>query len=670
MNKIIEQEIAGLEGPIVVFGAGGFIGANLVLRILRQRPDVFAVTHQRYCPWRLQNLPPSRLITCDVSDLSVLSQLFTDYAFRTIFVLSAYGAYSRQKVASQIHETNFIGLVNIVEAAQIHGFSALVHAGSSSEYGTNCSAPAENDPAFPNSHYAVSKLAAAHLVEYLGKHEKLPVNHLRYYSVYGPFEESDRLIPRLVEKAMEGTYPPLVDPEISRDFVFIDDAVEATLLSATRGVRNSPGAVLNIASGKKTTLKELVDLVRRQFSISAAPNWGSMENRNWDLRNWFGNPDLAQSVLGWRSSTSLEQGIAETAQWLREKGRPPTVEGKIDDSKPIRLSAVIACYKDAQAIPLMHRRLTATFKKIGVDYEIIFVNDGSPDNSSEVLTTLCASDSQVVALEHSRNFGSQSAFLSGMSIATGHAVILLDGDLQDPPELIENFYQKWREGNEVVYGRRVKRETGLILGLCYRAFYRLLRYISEVKIPVDAGDFSLIDRKIVDQILELPETDQFLRGLRAWVGFRQTGVDYVRPERAFGRSTNNWFKNLWWARKAIFSFSFVPLEMLLYSGIALTSLAVAIMIWQVIYRLQHPEMPHGTATIVILVLFFGGANVLAASILGEYLGKVLEETKKRPRFIRRRITVGRLQMESKEAIDSFVSARHNTSIRPSIRDAA
>jgi dolichol-phosphate mannosyltransferase len=285
----------------------------------------------------------------------------------------------------------------------------------------------------------------------------------------------------------------------------------------------------------------------------------------------------------------------------------------------------------------MYDRLSATFKKINVDYEIIFVNDASPDDTASVLQHIVERDAHVIGIEHSRNFGSQSAFLSGMEISTGDAVILLDGDLQDPPELIEEFFAKWEQGYDVVYGRRVAREGNQTLAVFYKVFYRLFRSVSYVPIPLDAGDFSLMDKKVVKELISLPETDQFLRGLRAWVGFKQIGVDYVRPERMFGRSTNNWRKNIAWARKAIFSFSFVPLELLTLLGWSLTIISFIAIIAQIIAYFVLKNAPHGISTIIVLILFFGGLNMLAISILGEYQSKILEETKKRPKFIRKNI---------------------------------
>jgi len=265
------------------------------------------------------------------------------------------------------------------------------------------------------------------------------------------------------------------------------------------------------------------------------------------------------------------------------------------------------------------------------------VNDCSPDSTAEVLNVLVNNDEHVVGIEHSRNFGSQSAFLSGMEISTGDAMILLDGDLQDPPELIEQFATQWQQGFDVVYGRRVAREGNQKLVFFYRVFYRLFKNVSYIPIPLDAGDFSLMDRKVVNEIIKLPETDQFLRGLRAWVGFKQTGVDYVRPERMFGVTTNNWRKNIGWARKAIFSFSYVPLELLTYLGFALTGLSFIAILVQIFLYFKLPDTPHGIPTIICLILFFGGLIMLGLGILGEYQAKIIEEVKKRPKYIRRNI---------------------------------
>jgi glycosyltransferase involved in cell wall biosynthesis len=299
-----------------------------------------------------------------------------------------------------------------------------------------------------------------------------------------------------------------------------------------------------------------------------------------------------------------------------------------------KISAIIACYRDAPAVPFMHERLTAVFNKLDVDYEIIFVNDNSPDNAYEVLAELASRDEKVVVINHSRNFGSQGVFTSGMYLATGDAVILLDGDLQDPPELIEDFFQKWQEGYDVVYGVRVKRDVTPFLRVAYKAFYRLFAKLAYISVPLDAGDFSLIDRRVVEVLNALPEKNRFLRGLRAWVGFKQIGVPYVRPERMFGRTTNSFLKNLGWARKAIVSFSYVPLDVITWLAFfcVIGSLLAAIL--QIILRILDPSLvPGGFTTLIVLILFMGGIQLLCLSIIGSYLAHIYDEVKHRPSFI-------------------------------------
>lgn len=299
-----------------------------------------------------------------------------------------------------------------------------------------------------------------------------------------------------------------------------------------------------------------------------------------------------------------------------------------------KISAIIACYCDAPAISIMYQRLIGVFQKISVDYEIIFVNDCSPDNTLEVLTELAAKDKKVIVVNHSRNFGSQSAFTSGLRIASGDAAVLLDGDLQDPPELIEQFFCKWQDGYEVVYGVRTKREVSWPLGIAYKIFYRIFSRVSYVSMPLNAGDFALLDRKVIDSLNSLPENNRFLRGLRAWVGFKQTGVSYIRPARMFGHSTNSFIKNLSWARKAILSFSYFPLDFIVWLAFISVVGSLLFIVFQFIMRFLHPELsPPGYTTLVFFILFIGGIQLLCLGIIGSYLAHIYDEVKRRPPYI-------------------------------------
>jgi nucleoside-diphosphate-sugar epimerase/glycosyltransferase involved in cell wall biosynthesis len=650
------EKIEKLKGPIFVFGASGFIGANLFNDIFKIRKDCYALTHDATKAWRLKllNVPFENIIHCDILSNNSVSEVFEKYKPQTLFNLAAYGAYSKQNNVNLTYETNVIGTVNILQNCSKD--MVYIHAGSSSEYGYNCTAPKETDRVAPNSHYAVSKVSAAYLLEYYAKQFELKTLNLRLYSIYGYWEEPDRLISKLIESARKKQLPSLVSPDISRDFVFVQDCIEAFLDAALNITADTAGKSYNIATGLKTTIGDLVETSRRTFGIEQEPQWGSMSNRNWDLAEWYGDPSSFKQDFGWTPKTSLEEGLAKTKEWQENIGYETSVIPAFENPKlnPI-ITAIIACYRDAQAIPYMYQRLVKTFNELKVRYEIIFVNDNSPDNQEEVINAICDKDPNVVGISHSRNFGSQSAFLSGMEIATGDCVVLMDGDLQDPPEIIPAFYEKWMDGYDVVYGVRVQREMKPHIHFFYKTFYKIFQGLSYIPIPRDAGDFSMIDRKVVKELVDLPETEQFLRGLRAWVGFKQTGVPYVRPERMFGVSTNNWTKNIWWAKKAIFSFSFAPLELMSYAGFTLTGLSLLGIVWQILAKLFFfRDTPQGISTVIVLIVFFGGLTILGISFLGEYITKIFEETKKRPKYIRTRIRRGAKSYKTADEIRTLV----------------
>ena len=632
----LQAHIRALHGPIMVTGASGFIGANLFKAINKVRDDAYAVV-RRGKNWRLAEVPEDRILAVNLNDSASTRNLVNGLGPQTVFDCIAYGAYSFEQDAGLIYETNFQSVVNLVEMLARRTCAAFVHAGSSSEYGSNSAGPAENAACDPNSHYAVSKLALASYLRYMGKHHSFPCANLRLYAVYGPFEDTSRLIPTLLRNALAGRLPPFVDARTSRDFIHVDDVCSAFVQTATAMHPGLYGDSFNIGTGIKTTIEELAHTTCHLFDLQATPEFGTMEGRAWDLPDWYADPRKPMAQLGWKPVIALAQGLKSTAQWLGQLSETDLANATKKDPniRKRSLSAIIACYRDEQAIPVMHRRLTDTFRQLDIDYEIIFVNDCSPDESARLIQEISEVDSHVIGVSHSRNFGSQMAFRSGMELATMDGVVLLDGDLQDPPELIEHFYEQWEAGYDVVYGRRIKREMNWFWGLLYKLFYRVFAAFSYVQIPLDAGDFSLIDRRVVGWLLNCPERDLFMRGLRAYVGFKQIGVDYVRPERMFGRSTNNLLSNIEWAKKGIFSFSNTPLTMLTTLGIALLALSILGVFLSVLLRLFAPELaPQGATTLQILILMFGSLNIFAIGLVGEYIAKIMAEVKGRPRLIR------------------------------------
>jgi polyisoprenyl-phosphate glycosyltransferase len=639
MSVSYEEKIRQLPGPILVLGASGFVGANLFRYLLRYRKDVYGTT-SRLSAWRLEGLPVANIMAVDLLVDVNLKKLLSTVNPRVVFDLVGYGAYSFEKNVELIHRTNIIFKVKLIEELKKLLLVRYIHAGSSSEYGDNASGPTEETALTPNSHYAVSKGAISGLIYFQGKKMLFPCANLRLYSVYGPYEDAARLIPAVISNGLKGKYPPFVDPDISRDFIYVDDACEAFVSAALNLREENYGDSFNIGTEVKTTVADIAAAAKEMFAIESDPEF-TMANREWDVREWYSNSAKAKEKLGWSARTPLREGLARTTEWYR--GIPDTEQYHMSSKRFAAdevnsVSAVIACYKDNQAIPIMYQRLRDVFKKMSIDYEIIFVNDNSPDNSEEIIRDLSSRDRKVIGITHSRNFGSQAAFRSGMEIATKNSCVLLDGDLQDPPELIEQFVEKWKEGYEVVFGRRVKREAPFYMQLTYKLFYRIFDRFSYVAIPHDAGDFSLMDKKVVRSLLQFPERDLFVRGIRAFAGYRQTGVDYVRPERMFGVSTNNFIKNINWAKKGILSFSNTPLNMLSMFGIILFIVSILLGTAQIFAKLVFPESaPRGVTTTLLTITFFGSINLLAISIIGEYIAKIFEEVKRRPHFIRRHI---------------------------------
>jgi len=650
-------KVLQLQGPILVLGASGFVGANLLRLLLRFRADAYG-TSSTASAWRLEGVPAENVIPGDLLIEQSLTALLDAARPRTVFNCVAFGAYSFQTDVGLIYRTNVDLTARLIEDLRARGVQRYVHAGSSSEYGDDASGPPEETPLHPNSHYSVSKGAAAGLIYYAGKKLGFGCVNLRLYSIYGPYEDSSRLVPTVVLKGLQGEHSQFVDPEISRDFLYVDDACEAFIDAALNLPEANYGDSFNIGSGIKTTIGEFAELCKEMFNLPGEPAF-TMPNRSWDVARWYANPAKAEAELGWQARTTLRHGMERMAAWCRGLESPERYvrsSKKFGRDETWSVSAIIACYKDGQAIPIMYQRLTDVFDQLNVGYEIIFINDNSPDDSEEVIRALSARDRHVVGVSHSRNFGSQSAFRSGMEIATKNACVLLDGDLQDPPELIAEFVAQWRAGYDVIYGRRVKREAPWYMSVAYKSFYVIFQRFSYIAIPRDAGDFSLMSRRVVRCLLSFPERDLFIRGVRAFVGFRQTGVDYVRPERMFGVTTNNFAKNLGWAKKGLLSFSNTPLTMLSTAGLGLFGLSLLMSVVYIASRFLFPAAaPKGFTSLVLVIIFFGSINILGVSIVGEYIAKIFEEVKRRPHFVRRHfIRDGEVRVASEAGYVSFL----------------
>lgn len=298
------------------------------------------------------------------------------------------------------------------------------------------------------------------------------------------------------------------------------------------------------------------------------------------------------------------------------------------------LSIIVPIYNEEEGIPALYERLHSVCTGFGVTYELLFVNDGSRDRSLTLLKELQAADPQVRVLSFSRNFGHQVAITAGMDHAQGEAVVVIDADLQDPPELIGQMLEKWREGYDVVYAVREKREGDTLFKRATAAlFYRLLRKITNVDIPLDTGDFRLMSRRSIEAMKLFSERNRFVRGLVSWIGFKQTGITFVRAERYAGETKYPLKKMLRFAIDGIVSFSFVPLQLATFFGFVASALSFLGILWVVYMRLFTQETITGWASMMVIVMFLGGVQLLTLGIIGEYIGRMYDEIKRRPLYL-------------------------------------
>ncbi|MDA8173482.1 MAG: glycosyltransferase family 2 protein [Nitrospiraceae bacterium] len=301
------------------------------------------------------------------------------------------------------------------------------------------------------------------------------------------------------------------------------------------------------------------------------------------------------------------------------------------------LSIVVPVFNEEESISEFYTRLAAVMEKIGRDYEIIFVNDGSADGTLAALEAFRQKDKRVRVVDFSRNFGHQIAITAGMDFARGQAIVILDSDLQDPPEVIAEFVAKWDEGYEVVYGIRRKREGETTFKkLTATVFYRMLSGMSDINIPVDAGDFRLMDRKVVLALGEVRERNRYVRGLTSWVGFRQTGVPYLRDKRYAGSTKYPLAKMIKFALDAFVSFSNTPLRLAMYFGFASAALSFTYLVYILLLKIFSGRLVQGWGSLIAAVLFLGGIQLISLGIIGEYVGRINDEIKKRPLYILRR----------------------------------
>lgn len=303
------------------------------------------------------------------------------------------------------------------------------------------------------------------------------------------------------------------------------------------------------------------------------------------------------------------------------------------NEQDLLISVIVPVFNEQEVLPELHRRLSDVFKKLPFQHEIIYINDGSRDGSLDIMMALRQSDPCIVIIDLSRNFGKEIAMTAGLDHAKGDAVIVIDADLQDPPELIPELVKRWRENYDVVYAKRIARDGETWFKKATAAlFYRLIQRISRVRIPEDVGDFRLLSRRAVDALGKLREQHRFMKGLFAWIGFRQIAVPYRRDSRFAGQTKWNYWK-LWnFAIEGITSFTVAPLKLATYSGSIIATMAFFYAMIIISKTILFGDPVKGYPSLIVVVLFLGGVQLVCMGILGEYVGRMFNETKGRPLY--------------------------------------
>ncbi len=302
------------------------------------------------------------------------------------------------------------------------------------------------------------------------------------------------------------------------------------------------------------------------------------------------------------------------------------------------LSVIIPVFNEEENLLTLHGRLTRALVNLGMEYEIVLVDDGSQDQSPDILRRMEAEDQRIVIVEFARNFGHQVAISAGLEQSRGRVVCIMDADLQDPPEVLHTFLAKWREGWEVVYAIRTERKEWWGKRLAYAGFYRLLQRVANIDIPLDAGDFCVMDRRVVDLLVRMPERNRFVRGIRSWVGFKQIGVPYERHARHAGAPKYTFRKLLYLALDGLISFSHMPLRIITLLGFSVSFLSFLVALFYLVKKFTLGTGVPGFTTLVVSIFFLSGIQLMTIGVIGEYIGRISDEVKRRPLYVARRVT--------------------------------
>lgn len=535
------------QKKILVTGAQGFIGSQILNLLTQAQVPCKGISSGKYTSnIRLTRGAKQKLILCDLDNPKAVK---TELDGIDIVIHTAtFGAYSWQDDPVDVY-TQVSQLQNLLQLCHEKKIEAFIHLGSSSEYGENCRSASENQISHPNSFYSLAKMHCNDLVRYYGKNLCLPIMSLRLFSVYGFGEHPNRLFPTICKSLLEDTELNLAHPKIARDFVHISDVLEIIFISLIKMKPEDYGETFNVCSGIQTSLEDIQKILNQDFTFKQIA-WNEEVGKKWDLQTWFGNPTKTLQRFDWKPRLGITEGVKITLSLYQQA---PYFLQASQFSPQKKISVVVPCYMDLPSIPLLFERTQKVFLELNYDFEFIVIDDVSPDGAYNHLIKHALADSRWVLAKHTRNFGSQSVFIHGLELATGEAIILMDGDLQDPPELIPLLIKKWEQGFDLCLGQRTSRAEGPLFLLKCKTFYRLWNWTAKIQIPIDCGDFGLISKEAAAQIIQQRSRVHLWRSQRAYSRLKTAFIPYQRPLRVFGESTNNNLKLIVWSLRFIFS---------------------------------------------------------------------------------------------------------------------
>lgn len=665
---------------VLVTGGAGYIGSHVCKALANtgMTPVAFdnlSTGHRWAVKW-------GPLFVGDVGSAADLDKALTKYnPIAAIHLAGSAIASESVTDPGKYYQNNVLTSLCLLDALRRHGVGLLVFSSSCAVYGApEIEAIDEKTALNPINPYGRSKLIVEDALRDFGRAYDFRSVALRYFNAAGADHDAEigevhdpetHAIPNALRAAsgeipyfeLFGTDYESPDGTCVRDYIHVTDLANAHIAALTYLREGGKSIALNLGGGKGCSVKEILSAVERTTGIDVAVR--ESPRRPGDAAVLVADPKLASDVLRftpeytdidtivetawrWHQSFTLRNSRHEAARSLEDTIRPSSqVQGdlKTRRSGAVDLSVVVPCFNERDVIKITHARLCDVLGRIeNIRLEIIYVDDGSNDGTDQIVRELVDSGTNAKLICLSRNFGHQPAISAGLANSNGDVVAVMDADLQDPPETVVEMLEKWREGFDIVYGVRAQRKESTVKRLAYSWYYRMWRALSNVEIPLDAGDFSLMDRRVVELLNNLPEKNRFLRGLRAWSGFRQIGLTYERRAREAGQSKYSVFKLLRLAFDGIFNFSTTPLTGVFFTGLitaALSSIGLVLIFIQRIFNISifgvSPGDIPGFALLALIILFLGGIQIFSIGIVGEYVGRIYQEVKGRPSYIIRSV---------------------------------